>query len=75
MRTEGRKQAVLFLKKKNQKNVCPLGARRAATPRLGDRRCAARQPHHANQMDKSFFGSFFSKKELLAFLPKPEPAP
>jgi hypothetical protein len=45
------RQGVLFLKKKNQKNFCSL--------------CTRAYPGRV-QMEKSFFGSFFSKKELLA---------
>jgi hypothetical protein len=45
--------------KKKQNNFFFTLIRRRGYP-IGTRR---------NQTDKSFFGSFFSKKELLAFLP------
>jgi hypothetical protein len=51
------KQAVLFLKKKNQKNFCPFGL-----VTLG-RQVSRRPP---TPTEKSFFGSFFSKKEMLS---------
>jgi hypothetical protein len=46
------KQAVLFLKKKNQKNFCSFraGSFELLWPKT----------------NKSFFGSFFSKKEALS---------
>jgi hypothetical protein len=51
------RQAVLFLKKKNQKNFSHLVPVAICRP-------VSRRP--PAQVGKSFFGSFFSKKELLA---------
>jgi hypothetical protein len=48
------KQAVLFLKKKNQKNFCVL---RAWAP-----------PEPNPTVNESFFASFLSLKEALTFL-------
>jgi hypothetical protein len=69
------RQAVLFLKKKNQKNFSPLLTRTAPTPvaasqqtRLTASNCRASFRTEA-KVEKSFFGSFFSKKERLHFLP------
>jgi hypothetical protein len=54
------RQASSFFEKKEAKKLLPIWTRRAAT----------REPQRRHpEMDKSFFGSFFSKKELLAFLP------
>jgi hypothetical protein len=55
MMLRGSKQAVLFLKKKNQKSFSPLGTDVAADVR---------------QMDKSFLLLFF-KKEDACFLGEP----
>jgi hypothetical protein len=51
------KEALLFLKKKQQKNFYYTGAGVLARAR----------PDGMVQGSKSFFGSFFSKKELLSF--------
>jgi hypothetical protein len=60
------KQAVLFFEKKEPKKLFSPWSRRVAT-------CVPRRRH--KQMDKSFFGSFFSKKELLpSFRPTPRMA-
>jgi hypothetical protein len=67
------------LKKKNQKNFSPFGARRAKTPVIAIH--PSRAPNtpyglklpslaaNRSQTEKSFFASFFSKKEdaCLAF--------
>jgi hypothetical protein len=56
------KQAVLFLKKKEPKKLLPI------------QRCQRQGTHLAtrwNQGEKSFFASFFSKKEDACFLNAP----
>jgi hypothetical protein len=79
------RQAVLSLKKKNQKNFSHLAPVASQTRRRRGKRSAIHRFHLAtntpyglklpspaanrSQMEKSFFGSFFSKKEPLAFLP------
>jgi hypothetical protein len=49
-------KAAAFLKKSGAKNFCSLGSGDVETSHV--------------KTNKSFFGSFFSKKELLAFLEK-----
>jgi hypothetical protein len=77
MRKEA-KQAVLFLKKKNQKNFYPFGARVVPTPaslgRMGETHHLTFPANEADglklprpvpnrsQVEKSFFASFFQKK-------------
>jgi hypothetical protein len=52
------KEAVLFLKKKNQKNFCPFP---------GDDAEAPASPPDGTKWRKSFFASFCSQKEESSF--------
>jgi hypothetical protein len=71
LRQAAGRQAVLFLKKKNQKNFCPLGARRCPLPSHHIRLAAntlsgLKLPSLAanrSQTDKSFLLLFFKKED------------
>jgi hypothetical protein len=58
----GRKASSSFFEKKEPKKLLSICGRRRRGTHAGTRR---------NPREKSFFGSFFSKKELLAFCSSP----